>query len=180
MAGCPKFSPRLHSPQGPEGVLKLEHVDCRGEEGGLRPLHRQRTPRRLCGSGVLGHPLPLVDFGATAAGGGGQDRGQRKRNDGEQGRSLEKKREAWRRGLFTERGRGAVFKLSTPHDHGVGRGRFTRPLSSVRLPRVFHAPGVANGGGGKPGRRWLGRRVGPGSLRLPYLDWPSGAAEPQP
>ena len=89
-------------------------------------------------------------------------------------------REAWRRGPFTERGRGVVFKASTPHDHGVGRGRFTRPLSSARPPRVSHALGVANGGGGKPGRHWLGQRVGPGSLRLPCLDWPSGAAEPQP
>ena len=62
----------------------------------------------------------------------------------------------------------------------MGSGRLTRPLGSARPPRVSHAPGVANGGGGKPGRRWLGRRVGPGSLRLPYLDWPSGAAEPQP
>ena len=91
-----------------------------------------------------------------------------------------KKREAWRRGSFTVWGRVAVFKASTPHDHGVGRGRLTRPLGSERLPRVSHALGVENGGGGKPGRRWLGQRVGPGSLRLPCLDWPSGAAEPQP
>ena len=74
------------------------------------------------------------------------------------------RREAWRRGLFTARGRVAVFKASTPHDHGVGRGRFTRPLGSARPPRVLHAPGVASGGGGKPGRRWLGQRVGPDSL----------------
>ena len=91
-----------------------------------------------------------------------------------------KRREAWRRGPFTELGQGVVFKASTPHDHGVGTGRLTRPLGSARSPRVSHAPGVENGGGGKPGCRWLGRRVGPGSLRLPYLDWPSGAAEPQP
>src|SRR3954463_9450389 len=91
-----------------------------------------------------------------------------------------KRREAGRRDSFTEWGRGAVFKASTPHDHGVGRGRLTCPLGSARLPRVSHALGVANGGGGKPGRRWLGQRVGPGSLRLLCLDWPSGAAEPQP
>ena len=89
-----------------------------------------------------------------------------------------KKREAWKRGSFTERGRGAVFKASTPHDHGVGRGRFTRPLGSARPPRILHAPGMASGGGGKPGRRWLGQWVGPDSLRLWWLDWPSGAAEP--
>ena len=40
-------------------------------------------------------------------------------------------REAWRHGPFTERGRGAVFKASTPHDHGVGSGRLTRPLGSA-------------------------------------------------
>ena len=62
----------------------------------------------------------------------------------------------------------------------MGSGRLTRPLGSAHPPRVSHAPGVANGGGGKPGRRWLGQRVGPGSLRLPCLDWPSGAAKPQP
>ena len=47
------------------------------------------------------------------------------------------------RGLFTERGQGVVFKASTPHDHGVGRGRLTRPLSSARSRRVSHALGVA-------------------------------------
>src|SRR3954471_10144185 len=95
-------------------------------------------------------------------------------------RLTHKWREAWRRGPFTERGRGMVFKASTPHDHGVGRGRFTRRLGPARLPRSSHALGVANGGGGKPGRRGLGRRVGPSSLRLPRLDWLSGAAEPSP
>ena len=71
-----------------------------------------------------------------------------------------KRREAWRRDPFTERGRGVVFKASTPHDHGVGRGRLTRPLSSARLPRVLV---VENGGGKKPGRRWLGG----GSVLIP-------------
>ena len=75
---------------------------------------------------------------------------------------------------------GAVFKASTPHDHGVGRGRFARPLGSARPPRVLHALGVASGAGEKPGRRWLGQRVGPDSMRLWWLDWPSGAAEPRP
>ena len=89
-------------------------------------------------------------------------------------------REAWRRNPFIERGRGVVFKASTPHDHGVGRGRLTRRLGPACLPRGSHALGVANGGGGKPGRRGLGRWVGPSSLRLPRLDWLSGAAEPPP
>ena len=88
------------------------------------------------------------------------------------------KREAWRRGSFTEWGRVAVFKASTPHDHAVGRGHFTRPLRSARSPRILHALGVVSGGDGKPGRRWLGQRVGLDSLRLWWLDWPSGAAEP--
>ena len=39
---------------------------------------------------------------------------------------------------------------------------------------------AANGGGGKLGRRGLGRRVDSSSLRLPRLDWLSGAAEPPP
>ena len=52
-----------------------------------------------------------------------------------------------------------VLKAPAPHDHGVGRGHFARPLGSARSPRVLHAPGVASGGGGKPGRRWLGQRV---------------------
>ena len=44
----PRILPsRLYSPQRPEGVPKLEHVNCRWEEGGLRPLHRQRALRRL-------------------------------------------------------------------------------------------------------------------------------------
>ena len=83
--------------------------------------------------------------------------------------------DTWR----TCRTEGAGEKTN-PHPVIVGSGRLTHPLSSARPPRVSHAPGVANGGGGKPCRRWLGRRVGPGSLRLPYLDRPSGAAEPQP
>ena len=91
-----------------------------------------------------------------------------------------KRREAWRRDPFTEQGRGVVFKASTPHDHRVGSGHLTRPLGSACSPRVSHAPGVANGGGGKPGRRWLGQRVGPDSLRPRWPDWSSGAAEPRP
>ena len=91
-----------------------------------------------------------------------------------------KRREAWRRGPFTERGRGMVFKASTPHDHRVGSGHLTHRLGPARLPCGSHALGVVNGGGGKPGRRGLGRRVDPSSLRLPRLDWLSGAAEPPP
>ena len=34
------LSPRLHPPQGLEGFPELVYIDCRGEEGGLRPLHR--------------------------------------------------------------------------------------------------------------------------------------------
>ena len=51
--------PPVFTPQGPEGVPKLEHINCRGEEGGLRPLHRQRALRRLRRSGILGHSLAL-------------------------------------------------------------------------------------------------------------------------
>ena len=42
----------------------------------------------------LATPLPLVDLGAMAAGGGGQNRGRRERNGDEQERSLGKKRKA--------------------------------------------------------------------------------------
>src|SRR3954466_6775817 len=58
-------------------------------------------------------------------------------------RLLHKWGETWRRGSFTERGRGAVFEASAPHDHGVGRGRLTRRLGSARLPRGSHALEVA-------------------------------------
>ena len=87
-----------------------------------------------------------------------------------------------RRGLFTARGRVAVFKASTPHDHGVGRGRFACPLSSARPLCVLHAPGVASGGGGKPGHRWLGQRVGrsrfPAPLVSGLVEWGSRAPTP--
>ena len=103
-----------------------------------------------------------------------------RRSKGGGSRLPHKRREAWRRDPFTERGRGVVFKASTPHNHGVGRGRLTRCLGPARLPHGSHALGVVNGGGGKPGRRGLGWWVGPSSLRLPRLDWLSGAAEPPP
>src|SRR4051812_33204017 len=103
-----------------------------------------------------------------------------RRNKGGGSRLPHKRREAWRHGPFTEWGRGMVFKASTPHDHGVGRGRLTRRLGPARLPRGSHALGVATGKGGKPGRRGLGQRVGPSSRRLLRLDWRSGAAEPPP
>src|SRR4051812_36220928 len=103
-----------------------------------------------------------------------------RRNKGGGSRLPHKRREAWRHGPFTEWGRGMVFEASTPHDHGVGRGRLTRRLGPARLPRGSHALEVANGGGGKPGRRGLRQRAGPRSLRLSRLDWLSGAAEPPP
>src|SRR3954470_5584638 len=43
------------------------------------------------------------------------------RSKGDGSRLPHKRREAWRRGSFTRRGRCAVFEASTPHDHGVGR-----------------------------------------------------------
>lgn len=110
----------------------------------------------------------------------GSRRHASRRSKGGSSRLPHKRREVWRRGPFTEWGRGTLLEASTPHDHGVGRCRLTRPLGFERLPRVSHALGVANGGGGKLGCRWMGQRVGPGSLRLPCLDWPSGAAKPQP
>ena len=69
------LSPCLHSSQRLEGFPKLKHVDRRGEEGGLRPLHRQRTLRRLrrpwplpCPWWILA-PWRLGEEGRTESGG---------------------------------------------------------------------------------------------------------------
>src|SRR3954471_5767587 len=50
------------------------------------------------------------------------------------------------------------FKAPTPFNHGAGRSHLTRRFGPARLPRGAHAPRVAVGGGGRPGRRRLGRR----------------------
>src|SRR3954471_16843040 len=71
-----------------------------------------------------------------------------RRSKGGGSRLPHNRREAWRCGPFNERGRGVVLKASTPHDHGVGRGRLTHCLGPARPPRGSQALGVANGGGG--------------------------------
>src|SRR3954466_14177149 len=95
-------------------------------------------------------------------------------------RLLHKWGETWRRGSVNERGRGAVFGASAPHDHGVGRGRPTRRLGSARLPRGLHAFGVAVVEAGS--RAVLGRGSGSAPSRMLFLrlDWLSRAAEPPP
>src|SRR3954463_12690587 len=72
------------------------------------------------------------------------------------------------------------FKAPTPFNHGTGRSHLTRCFGPARSPRGAHAPGVAVGEGGKPGRRGLGRRIGPGLLRHSRLHWRNGAVEPPP
>ena len=46
-----------------------------------------------------------------------------RRSKGGGSRLRHKRREAWRRGPFTERGRGVVFKAPTPHPVIMGSGR---------------------------------------------------------
>src|SRR3954468_24224895 len=97
---------------------------------------------------------------------------------GRNARSLFKWREAWRRGSINERGRGAAFGASVPHNHGMGRGRLTRRLSSARPPRGLHALGVAAAEAGN--RADAGRGSGSAPVACPSSASIGGAGRPCP
>src|SRR4051812_6977817 len=97
---------------------------------------------------------------------------------GRNARSLFKWRETWGRGSINERGRGPAFGASAPHNHGVGRGRLTRRLGSVRPPRGLHALGVTVAEAGN--RADASRGSGSAPVACPSFALIGGAGRPSP